>query len=191
MHKATAVTRKVRVWIMSIVRKLHHRFLVYLVFIASLLRTVAAQVLPGGKEEPAQSSSVEKVSLGITRGVLMRLKASALGGHEHQYALEATGTFPYVRVVSLWTDPVPVPFEVAGLSRHSGERTEQPENAPVLNHKAKPAADDIFCIPLCDSCIGCGGCGSCCSCVSCIDSCVCHNCNSCGSCCSCGSCTPG
>lgn len=174
---------------MSVVRNLQNRFLVCLVFISSCIRMVVAQVLPSDKSDQVATSG--GVTSTIKRGSLVRLPISAHS--KRQYALEATGVFPYVKVVPLSTGAAPVPIDIAGLAHEAGAAVGNQAASHVLHHKAKSAADDPFCVVFCDSCTGCGGCGSCCSCTGGVDSCACgcSSCSGCGSCCSCTSCTPG
>jgi len=162
---------------MSIVRKLQNRFLVYIVFICSCVRMAVTQALPSEVKEGG--GSTRGLPSTVRQGLLLRD-----GDSRREYALEATGAFPYVRVVSLAERAVPVPIEVAGLTqaqKPAGTASHPPASA-VLQHKTKAVSDDPFCVPFCDSCLSCGGC-----CGPRFTSCLsCESCGSCGCSCGCG-----
>jgi hypothetical protein len=156
------------------------RFVVFLLaLVVSLLQGVRALPSVGG-DRVRQRSSKHR----IDHGLLFRFARSQ--GDRH-YVVEATGAFPYVRLVPLpamWSVPVSVP--VPGLLAASGQSSgSELRHAAVQGlHGPKPPN-----LCRCGSCSGCGSCGSCASCSSC-SSCSCgSSCTSCGtSCTSCGGC---
>jgi hypothetical protein len=160
------------------------RFFVFvLALVVSLLQGVRALPSVGG-DRVRQRSSKHR----IDHGLLFRFARSQ--GDRH-YVVEATGAFPYVRLVPLpamWSVPVSLP--VPGLLAASGQSSgSELQHAAVqgLSGPGTPPACKKACS--CGGCSSCGGCGSCASCSTC-SSCSCgSSCTSCGtSCTSCGGC---
>jgi hypothetical protein len=164
-------------------------FVFFLALVVSLLQTVRALPVVGGGRSGYVSSKHR-----LDHGLLFRF-AGKRGGHH--LVVEATGRFPYVRLIPLagaWSVPVPIAAQalpagsVAGSGsalQHAAVRGLSGPNTQVV----KSNCPVLVITPCGGSCGGCGSCGSCSSCASC-SSCSCgSSCTSCGtSCTSCGGC---
>jgi hypothetical protein len=147
---------------MTRIRKLRSWFLIYAVFLLACVRSAVSQALPRSlKSSIQQDTSKTPVGAG---------HLGAMGGAnrgEPQFAFEATGRFPYVRIVPLADDPVPVPIEIVPWRIAPDSDGASQEHG--LLHRAKPNEDDHFCLTgFCSSCSSCSscnscGCGSCCA----------------------------
>jgi hypothetical protein len=174
---------------MSILKKMHNRFLVYLVFALACIRIAAARVWSfAGSGDTVQNATGKSV---VRQALRLRLGSINRGTPiKRHYALELAGAFPQVRLASLAARPVPVPLENAALTTAAaGPFDLQLATGPNMLQAASvqhPSTNVI--ISSCSSCFSCGGCSSCGSCSSCT--CSCSSCGSCGSCssCSCASC---
>lgn len=165
---------------MRILKQAHNRLILLLIFALACIRVVA-RVLPVGRT--ARAANRDALRKGIQRGLLVR----ALGSSEQPYALQATGSFPYVKVVPAVAraQAVPVPVEIAGLAPKAARAAKAAKpSAHALTRKEQKAAVKPFCIPVedCTDCTDCGGCTDCTSCTDCVCSCT--------SCASCSDCTP-
>jgi hypothetical protein len=163
-------------------------FVFLLALIVSLLQTVRA--LPqGGNKSARYVSSKHR----LDHGLMFRFAGRRRDRH---LVVEATGRFPYVRLIPLsgtWSVPVPMAAQALPASvttaasgnglQHAAVQGLNGQNPPHAMSLVRPACTD------CGSCGGCGSCGSCSSCASC-SSCSCgSSCTSCGtSCTSCGGC---
>ncbi len=158
--------------------------------IAVLLFTFVFSIVQFVRAKPSEDTrrglAQEDASYAINRALLFRLAGEGNGAGERNYALRATGSFPYVKLVSVSAGAVaPVPMLLPGVPRASlgkqhtgllhaalgglsGPRTLGP------GPKAYPEGS-------------CGGCSSCSSCSSCSDCSSC-SCTSCGTSCGGGSC---
>ncbi len=155
--------------------------------IAVLLFTFVFSIVQFVRAKPSEDTRrglpQEDASYAINRALLFRLAGEGNGAGERNYALRATGSFPYVKLVSVSAGAVaPVPMLLPGVPRASlgkqhtgllhaalgglsGPRTLGP------GPKAYPEG----------SCGGCSSCSSCSDCSSC-------SCTSCGTSCGGGSC---
>jgi hypothetical protein len=166
-----------------ILKKLHNRLLVSLVFALTCVRLAVAGTFPSAERAAHQIPR----SFPGRRGLLFRFSGlSARGELGRGYGLEMTGTFPFVRVISSSIDVIHVPIELAALPSFGvSDRTDsgQSESTPVI-YRANPDSLGADPEPIQDvrpACIGCscggGGCSSC------------GDCGSCASCSSCANCT--
>jgi hypothetical protein len=121
----------------------------------------------------------------IDRALLLRLAGKDSKASGRNYALRATGSFPYVRLepVSIG-GAVPVPMLLPRVPRASlGKRPTGLLHAAIgglFETKNAARRPPNLCHCSCTSCGGCGSCGSCASCSSC-SSCSCTSCGtSCG-----------
>jgi hypothetical protein len=180
---------------MTLLKKVNNRFLVYIVFAVTCFRMAVARVWQFGTrhtETPRTRRSAD-----VREGLLLRVK-SPFGQRKvrRHYALELTGSFPYMRVLTVARRAVVMPAETAALS----EAASTPFHLEVLTspfqvQKAvatQPAALSQFIIA-CNSCTNCQSCTSCssctCGCSSCSTCVSCGSCSTCGACSSCGPCT--
>lgn len=157
---------------MRIMKQVHNRLLLFLIFALACIRVVA-RVLPIGRT--ARAASRDALRNGMQRGLLVR----ALGSGEQSYALQATGAFPYVKVVAAAapSQAVPVPVEIAGLAPKAAKTAATSKSSPhALTSKEQAAAAKPFCLieEDCTDCTDCGGCTDCTSCA-----CSCTDCSSC------------
>jgi hypothetical protein len=159
------------------------RLFVFLVaVVVSLLQTVRA--LPVGGEGGDRNV---RSKYRVDRGLVFRFAGSR---HASSFAVEATGRFPYVRLIPSdlkWSVPVPMAAHElpTGSVAASGSALQHAaiQGLPASEPGSRPA---YVCRCSCSSCGGCGSCSSCASCSSC--SCG-SSCTSCGtSCTSCGGC---
>jgi hypothetical protein len=170
-------------------------------FIFSIVQFVRAKPADGLRRSSDQGNAHYE----IDRALLFHLAGEGTGAAGRNYALRATGSFPYVRLVAVSIgEAAPVPMLLPGVPRAS--RGKQPTgllhavlgglSAPhkgSVGPKAYPEGSCGGC-GSCASCSSCSGCSSC-SCVSCGTSCGGSSCvgscglNSCGTNCSvsCGS----
>jgi hypothetical protein len=128
------------------------------------------RMLPGEDTKTTGPKAAQPVSA----QPLLMLHSANMESHP-QYALQAIGAFPYVKLVPISARAVPVPMEIMGLP--SEENASLGAGSQFLVHRAQSSApsQDIAAKFL-SSC----GCASC----SC-GSCSCFDCSS----CSCSSCT--
>src|SRR5580765_5760183 len=98
---------------MALLKKLHNRFLVWIVVAFTFLRVTVTKALPainpiGGAKTPGGGS-------GIKRGFMLRFGVPSRSPQvrRRRVALETTGVFPYVKVASLASRSVPVPLHYA------------------------------------------------------------------------------
>lgn len=152
---------------MRMIKKVHGGLFLLLIFALTCIRVVA-RVLPISRT--ARAAKREALAKGVHRSLLVR-NAKLAGS---SYAMEATGSFPYVKLVSVSAQAVPVPVEMAGLSAPVGPKPAATKKAAhALTRKAKPAAAKIFCDPSnCSDCTDCGGCTDCVDCTT-TDGCSC------------------
>lgn len=151
---------------MSAVKRLHSRFVIYLVFVLMCLRTMLGRILPGESTKPAGRGNAQPAS---AQPLLLHSGNTA---NDSGYALQPVGVFPYVKLVPISARAVPVPMEVMG---QPGE--EKASKKPgLLVHRAaqtSSAPQELvagFVSTSCSSCF----CGSC-SCFDC-SSCFCSSC---------------
>jgi len=165
-------------------------------FVFSIAQWVRAKPLEGMRRSVRGAGNA---SYQVNRGLLFRLAGGQ--GNKRHYVLQATGNFPYVRLVAVSVgDPAPVPVLLSGIPQSSVANRDtgllhaaigglSGPHKQTAGPKAYPEG----------SCGGCGSCGSCSSCsgscgTSCAGSCgtscgtSCGNCTSCGDCSSCGNC---
>jgi len=178
---------------MSLIKKLNNRFLIYVVFALTFVRMAVSQLLPA--RAMAASMPKQRIPAGLKKSLLLRVaKRTGAAAPERHYALEVTGVFPFVRIVSFAHQAVPVPLENAAFSS-AGVAPEF--DLQVLTAGAHPTTSGAvtragqsnllgFCSS-CSSCFSCSSCSNCSSCSSC--SCGCAGCSSCSSCSSCTSCS--
>jgi hypothetical protein len=166
------------------------RFLVFLLtLLVSLLQAVRA--LPSGRGDGVRHLSSKHR---VDHGLLFRFAGAR---RHHQYLVEATGVFPYVRLVPPFsTSSVQVPLTLRALSAPLGQASQGGLQHTAIRGLSGPSGQAVkppcaveVRTPCGGSCGSCGGCGSCASCSSC-SSCSCgSSCTSCGtSCTSCGGC---
>jgi hypothetical protein len=160
--------------------------------IAILLVTFAFSLAQFVRAKP--SSSLTNVAhpkasgYRVNRGLLFRF-ARADGGYgfRRHYVMEATGAFPFVRLVSLSSaSSVPVPIALRALPSASAPARSGGLMHAALGGLTAPEKPSGMAKSSSESCGGgCGSCGGCASCGG--DSCgSCLSCTSCGSCVSCG-----
>ena len=175
---------------MMVAKKLHKTFLVYLVFVLTCARMFAARIWPFAKHDSDMSMRTA-VSPDIRPALLVRVQnpATVRKGHR-QYALEVTGTFPYIRVVTLARRAVVMPAETAALSEEmAAPFSLQVMIAPWDAQQSAALQTDAL-TEFLRNCTSCSSCHSCTSCASCTCGCSsCSTCVSCGSCSTCGDCT--
>jgi hypothetical protein len=143
------------------------------VFLVSCVRMAFSQVRIGDTANFDRDHRGDTVK--VQRGLALRWPSNdRQGDNQREYAIETTGTFPFLRVVPIWRDPLPVPMEGPRTKGISGSTDDSKRPARALTHKSKPGGEDPFCLTaFCSSCFSCGGCSSCSS---------CNSCNACGSC---------
>lgn len=194
---------------MSKIKRVHKRFLVYVVFALTCIRAVVARVLPfSGSNQTNGAMREHPLAHQIKHGLRFRIARVPRSDRSRQlYSLELTGTFPFVKVATLAAGPIHVPVEIAALSPSS----ELLDLHAVLPHSlmyrasaavascAAPNQPGVVCTfdrsnPTgtaagSSRALRCGSCSSCSSCTSCTSCFSCFSCASCGSCSSCSSCT--
>jgi hypothetical protein len=179
--------------------------LLFITLVFSIAQIVRA--LPSIRAERGAIRSA-KVT-GVARRMLFRLarptgSSSYISGH----VLEATGTFPFVRLVPVSTSPpVPVPVllstapssiataeagllhaAIGGLSGPPG-RLAGPKAYPEGGCGSCGSCSSCGGCTSCSGCSSCASCTSCSSCVACTSCASCASCSGCSSCASCSSCT--
>jgi hypothetical protein len=162
---------------MKTIHKVRNRLLLCILFALACVRGFFYSV--SNAQENASSR----------QGLLLKLahlnRNNSRLGH---YALEATGAFPYVRIITLSSCSVRVPMELTSNSPAAGiSLTGLLKSA--FSHTILPEPSQIEVTAYAESCGGCGGCSSCGSCGGCSSCSGCAGCSSCGSCSSCFSCS--
>jgi hypothetical protein len=168
-------------------------------FVFSIAQWVRAKPLEGLRRSVRGAGNA---SYQVNRGLLFRLAGGQ--GNKRHYVLQATGNFPYGRLVAVSVGaPVPVPVLLSGIPQSSVANRDTGLLHAAIGGLSGPKKSGItppnLCHCSCSSCGGCGSCGSCSSCsgscgTSCAGSCgtscgtSCGNCTSCGDCSSCGNC---
>lgn len=187
---------------MSKIGRITNRLAVYIVLLLICTRVAVGRVLTFVSAAPNDSPLAHLSKSTFRHGLVLRAVQS--GRHDNlqrHYALEITGTFPYVRVLSLSNLSTPVPVEVASFSPVPGTS----DAAALLRGVAAPKglwatsaslttnsflSESSASCASCSSCsCSCGSCSSCGSCFSCYSCWSCGSCGSCGGCGSCGSCS--
>ena len=185
---------------MFVARTLARRLWLSAILILTSLKLAVARIIPDATEGSA--SPIVKPRIKTGRILALAALAGKQGTSGTQYGLEATGTFPFVRVVALVQRSIPVPVEVApvpvlsqkGPTRLAGVPYSAAQKRGVstkkrsgrLNRRLQTDHEKPFCFPAnSQSCLNCPTC--CIICGSCTSS---GSCSSCGGCaCGCGSCT--
>jgi hypothetical protein len=180
------IVRKGRDNLMTVARTFIQRFWVGLILIAGFVKLAVARIIPASSTSTSGSSPSERSR--VKTGRILRFASSTGAAH---YGLEATGIFPYVRVVALPQGAAPVPVEVApaaaisnrleGASEPVTPRSTVKQRSRTLtrrlhsNNQEKP-----FCYPAnSQSCLNCPQC--CIVCNSCSpNSAGCTSCGGCG-----------
>jgi hypothetical protein len=159
---------------MRMLKHVHNRLVLFLIFALACLRVVA-RVLPISRA--ARAANRNALRDGVQRGVLVRTARS----DDRSYALQATGAFPYVKVsMAAPAGAVPVPLEIASLSPGEAKAAKK-RGSHALTRKQAPTATKPFCdIEECDDCTDCGGCTDCTDCTDCT--CGCTDCTDCSDC---------
>lgn len=148
---------------MSRIRKLHSRLIIYLVFVLACIRTVMARMLPG--ESPKDASTVDESAAILDPSPVQPAASSAV---HPQYALQAIGVFPYVKLVPITAKSVPVPIEVVKLPANSPAGT----GSALLVHRAQIPTVPMQFFRNCNCSCSCS-----CSCSDCSCSCSCSCCS--------------
>jgi hypothetical protein len=171
---------------MSLIRKLHNRFLVFIVFALTCTRVIATRARSSGGSTDASHQRV--LATNFTQSLLVRFPGRPARGFR-QRGLQLGGAFPYIRLASLSSSSVRLPVELAALSTPAGSASlDLHVSSPGTGTDSSSVAPP-FLSGDCGSCSSCAGCINCgCSCATCGAS--CESCGDCGSGCgSCGSCT--
>lgn len=177
---------------MIVATNLVRRCWVGIAFIFSIFRLPSAQ----GTVTPAGSTAKSTKTPMIKEGRVFRLTLPYTGNRKgsFHYGLEATGSFPFVRLIALPEHSAPVPLEVAPVpaisksanstltrSASAQERHPVKKSSRGVQRRLQANEDKPFCFPAnCQSCLSCPTC--CIVCNSCSSS---AGCSSCGTSCSC------
>lgn len=175
---------------MTVARTFFRRFWVGVILIPGFLKLAVARIIPTASTSTSDISPTGNPKL--KTGRVLRFVGSTGSVH---YGLEATGVFPYVRVVAIQQSSAPVPVEVATVREVSNVNT-----APTTGQDGRGATkktsrsltrrlqskhnqdkDKPFCYPAnSQSCLNCPQCciicGSCSSCANCTGCTGCANC---------------
>jgi hypothetical protein len=145
-------------------RQFARRFWVSVVLLMTSWKVIGARVLP-----LAVSTDAGERSRGVRKGLLVKLFAGAVGERSvTRYGLETTGTFPYVKVIPVHTDAVPVPLEVAVAPTAASVQEKPQAGRHSLSRRSQPSQEKPFCLPAdCSSCSCCPECGCCSGCSDC------------------------
>lgn len=170
---------------MFVARTFARRLWVGAILILTSLKLAVARIIPDTTEAHASPT----VKPRIKTGRILPLAWSGRNGTSGmQYGLEATGVFPFVRVVTLAQNSVPVPVEVAPVPVPSQKQPERltgvsapathrgpastKKRSRTLNRRLQTDHEKPFCFPAnSQSCLSCPTC--------CI---VCNSCTSSSSC---------
>lgn len=145
--------------------------------------STTAQPVVSPPSSPAVNHS-SPARFDIKRGVLFRGRRLLRADNGHDlYFLRFTSAFPYLRVVPVLRNSVPVPLEVAGLQPTSPGSSELTDLAEDSSGRGL----FLYLPGMCNSCTGCNSCLSC-ACVYCSS---CSGCSNCGTCTDCSSCSCG
>lgn len=156
---------------MRMLKQVHSRLFLLLVLALACIRVVA-RILPISRA--ARAAKRDELRNGVQRSLQVR----TVGAGGRSYAVRATGSFPYVRVVSMSMQEqvVPVPVEIAGLSPAEIGKSGHKAASHALTLKSKPAAPETFCL-LTDCTTDCTDCGGCTDCTTCCTDCTgCFDC---------------
>lgn len=181
---------------MFVTRTLARRLWVSAILILTSLKLAVARIIPEGTEGSASPIVKPRIKTGR---ILQLALAGKNGTSGTQYGLEATGTFPFVRVVALVQQSAPVPVEVAPVPVLSQKRparltgvsdsATQKRGASTkrrLSRRLQTDHEKPFCYPAnSQSCLNCPTC--CLICGSCTSSASCTSCGGCA--CGCSACT--
>ena len=125
-------------------------------------------------------SEMAGLGAGVRRSRVIRISRT---GSALNYGLEISGIFPYLRLIPVRAESVPVPISYAALTPAIEPESEHLRAFALSSSSAGGIGDFLNC----SSCSDCSSCASCaCSCGSC-GSCDCGSCGGCGSCGDCGS----
>lgn len=185
---------------MFVARTLARRAWVSAIVVLTSLKLAVSRIIPQTNESDASPIVKPRIKTGrILPLAVLTGKNSTSGMH---YGLEATGIFPFVRVVALLQQSAPVPVEVAPVPVLSQKHPEHfgggsdlalhkkgastKRRSRKLSRRLQTDHEKPFCFPAnSQSCLNCPTC--CIICGSCTSS---GSCTSCGGCaCGCGSCT--
>lgn len=180
---------------MIVTKTFIRRFWVGVLLVLSVMKTAIARIVPA--PDTSGSSSAEAPKIKTTRVLRFAMPAGGKNPSAAHYGLEATGTFPFVRVVALHQYSAPVPVEVAPVPQApkrqnvrsqgasavtaSKERSAAKTRSRSLTRRLHANQDKPFCYPansqsclncpecciICGSCSSCAGCTGCTGCSSC------------------------
>lgn len=152
---------------MSTFKRVRSTILTLAVFVLTCAEMALAKVWP--IHEPGKVEGAKTLPPGAQQGVLLRgavLRRSSQVAR--QYALEVTGGFPFVRVITLAPCAIHVPLESAALLERSAPEVFELQVA-FPGGVARTAANGLNAVSMnaymytcttgCASC-GCGGCGT-------------------------------
>jgi hypothetical protein len=148
------------------------------VVLFTLVLSIAQLVRPKPSDASGRLHRPERVNYGINSALLFRLaspRAGASGFFQRHFALEATGIFPYVRLVPLSAgSPVPVPMLLGSGPQASLKTSETGLLHATIRglskqHKESPGpkADPEGSCGSCSTCSGCSTCSTCSTCAGC------------------------
>ena len=154
-------------------KRIYQHSVIILIFIASSVRIMVAQMVPA-RGFNTQLPDSDHMSGDRRAGLLLLLSQGSKSPGTHGYGLEATGIFPFVRFVTLPVAAVPVPVEIAAQPIDFAAAKRQ-SSGFQLTHRALPQSAKGFVITTEQSCSFCSGCSSCgnCGCSSCTPSSCC------------------
>jgi len=139
--------------------------------------------LPGTRE----NETTRELWPGASLGRLFRLASvPGIGVFCRDLSLEISAVFPYVRLIPIHGNAVPVPLDFAAISPAVESEFSDLRVISLARGAQSPVAPPFTNCSSCSNCTSCASCTSCCSCATCA------SCSSCGSCgcgsCGCGSC---
>lgn len=180
---------------MIIARSLISRFVVGVVLVLGSFKLAVARIVLTASKSGA--SPTEPLSIKTSRIFHFFVPARNKDASYAHYGLEATGAFPYVRIIALQQHSAPVPVEVApapGVIRQrehlaghhaSAKQKQHPgmkKRSRPLTRRTQSNHEKPFCYPAnSQSCLDCP-CLGCITCTSCSSS---AGCSSCGGNCTC------
>jgi hypothetical protein len=183
---------------MIVARTFIRRFWVGVMLIPSFMKLAVARIVPAPATPDPSSTERPKIKTSRVLRFAMPAGGSNLSGVH--YGLEATGVFPYVRVIALQQHSAPVPVEVAPVPQAPKRQNVRSEGTPAAAaREGRPAAkarsrsltrrlhsnqEKPFCYPAnSQSCLNCPECCIVCgSCTSCTSSAGCSSCSDCACC---------
>lgn len=170
---------------MITIKKFHTRILISIIFLGVCVRMAFAQIWP--LHNSARRLAKQAVPENVQRSLLLKLGGAR--ADQRHYALEITGIFPFVRVVSVMNRALAAPIETAALSPMATDAFDLYSATGLMNAQQTASPDQAMLIESCSGCSGCSGCTGCsCGCTGCGGCSSCSSCFSCFGCSSCGSC---